>query len=465
MTCRWPTSLRSQLILIPTCILFAGLLGSVGTVLLDAQARIAAEIRSSMQLGEDLVATALRNVADATSPALALEQLNQDLPHVRHVQFDVAPSDAGLFRAAHLQIGPVAPRSPSWLVWLLAPAPEQQVFPVIVRGETVGEIRLRSNPADEIAEITDEVELLCGVPVALCLLIVGTLLWALRRSLGSVQLLEDGLNRLAKGDYRSIPLIPVRELRRVGQQLNFLVQSLRRLTADNSLLIDKLISVQERERKELAADLHDEFGPALFGIRAEAACILKLASADPQGRKIHTHARAVAELTDGVQKVNARILGRLRPLVLEQMGLPEALRQTVLSWQARCLDIAWSVQIPWHFEEPSEPLSLALYRIAQEAITNAVRHAGATTIEIRLERHESETEPAVIHLSVRDNGNGLPEQLRYGFGLLGMRERVRQLDGTLEITQAVPSGLVVRALIREQAQFTSQELVHADPAD
>jgi two-component system, NarL family, sensor histidine kinase UhpB len=161
------------------------------------------------------------------------------------------------------------------------------VFPVTVRGAVVGQIRLRSNSADEIAEIVGEVELFSSALVALCLLIVGSLLWSIRRSLRPVQVLADGFDHLERGDYRPIAAIPVREFRRMGQQFNCLVQSLRRVTEDNHRLIDKLLSVQEEERKQLATELHDEFGPALFGIRAEAACILKSLEFTPTRAQSH----------------------------------------------------------------------------------------------------------------------------------------------------------------------------------
>jgi len=467
-------SLRGQLVLIPTVILFAGLVMIVGTVLLEAHARIAAEVTSAMQLGRELVITALRNVAAASSPALAFEQLAQDLPRARHVQFELVPSDGTLFGGSHLRIGEDQPGSRPWLARLLALPPMEQVFPVTVRDDVVGEIRLRSNSADEIAEIVGEVKLFSGTLVGLCLLVVITLLWAVRRSLSRVQLLADSFDRLERGDYRQIAPIPVVELRRVGQQFNRLAQSLRRVTADNHLLIDKLLSVQEQERKQLAAELHDEFGPALFGIRAETACILKLISADTQqSAQVRTHARAIAELTDGIQKLNYRMLDRLRPLVLEQMGLSEALRQLIASWQARYPNIMWRLTIPRGFDEPTEAVSLTLYRVIQEAATNAVRHAQASAIEIRLDRQAGYgTERSLrangtqrIHLSVEDNGKGLPDNLCYGFGLLGMTERVRQLGGTLTITNARTTGVVVQAQVPEQKQAVIAESVDADSAD
>jgi len=460
-----PRSLRNQLVTIPTVIPFAGLVATVGTVLVDARARIAAEVRSAMELGRELVTTSLHNVADTSSPALAFEHLAQEQPRVRHVQFELVPADATLFRGSYLRSGENLSRSRPWLARLLALSPWGEVFPIVMKGEVAGHIRLRSNSADEIAEIVSEVELFSGALVALCLLIVGSLLWSVRRSLLPIQLLANGFDRLEQEDYRPIASIQIAEFHRIGQQFNHLAQSLCRVTEDNRRLIDKLLTVQEEERKQLAAELHDEFGPALFGIRAEASCILK--SPPSEGHRsigVQAHARAIAQLTDGIQKLNYRILDRLRPLLLEQMGLSEALRQLLALWQSLYPHIAWSLTIFQGSDEPAEAVGLTLYRIVQEAVTNAVRHAQASAIEIRLEwrvaQGSSHTQGRSIFLSVVDNGKGLPNSFRSGFGLLGMTERVRQLGGTLKIMNASSSGVIVQAQIPELA--TSTEPVHAN---
>lgn len=467
-------SIRSQLVLIPTVILLVGLLVTIGTVLLDAKGRIAAEVTSAMQLGHDLATTTLRNVANASSPALAFEQLAQDLPRVRHVQFRIIPVDSTLFEGSQVKIGETPSQPRPWLARLLAPSSVEQVFPVVVHGAVVGQVRLRSNSADEIAEIVGEVELFSAVLVALCLLIVAALLWSLRRLLHPVQHLAEGFNQLERGEYKPIQPIPVTELHRIGQQFNHLVDALHRVTADNHHLIDRLLSLQDEERKELAAELHDEFGPALFGIRAETACILKLVSDDKHsGTQIRAHGRAIAELTDSIQKLNYRMLDRLRPLVLEQMGLSHALRQLVATWQARYGHVAWSLEMPVGFQDPSEALSLVLYRAVQEAVTNTIRHARASAICIRLEGQATASQKEdpratgaqIIFLSITDNGQGLPPDVHYGFGLLGMMERVRQQGGIALISNAMPTGVVVQIRIPVEQRITCMEPLHADSAD
>jgi two-component system sensor histidine kinase UhpB len=156
------------------------------------------------------------------------------------------------------------------------------------------------------------------------------------------------------------------------------------------------------------------------------------------------------------------MLDRLRPLVLEQMGLRHAIGELVASWRVRYPQIKWSLDLRDDFREPSEELALALYRLVQESVTNAIRHARGSAIEICLDRWAPGEANQGIRLSVRDDGAGLPDGIRYGFGLLGMTERVRQLGGTLSIINAHPTGVIVEALI--PTEDVKGAPIHADPA-
>jgi two-component system, NarL family, sensor histidine kinase UhpB len=463
-------SLYGQLVLIPTIIMIAGFIAIAGVVLVQAHSRIVAETRSGMKLARDLAAIATRDAANSTDPAVALERLAHSLPQVRHVEFHLVLSDKTLLHGTDPKVGNPQPPAASWFARILSPPPEEQWFPVSVGGRPIGTLRLHSNPADEIAEIVGEIILFSIALALLCLLIVATLLWAVRRSLRSIGLIADGFDRLERGDYRPMPPIPNRELRRVGEQLNHLAQSLRRVTADNHFLIDKLLSVQEQERRQIAAELHDEFGPALFGIRAEATCILRSGPGGNGVTRIHGHARAIADLTEGIQRVNSRMLGRLRPLVLEQMGLHQAIRELVASWQERHPQIKWSFDVPEEFNNAAEEVGLVLYRVVLESVTNAIRHANASAIDIRLGEWMSDGQEAdlaasaanCIRLTVRDDGLGMSENLRYGLGLLGMTERVRRIGGILKIANAHPRGVIVEALIPTGLEVAEGACLNAD---
>ncbi len=326
---------------------------------------------------------------------------------------------------------------------LLAPRPQHDSFPIVVRGQTVGRVLMQSNPSDEINEIWSEVQLLAALLGGLWVLITAMIFWAVGLSLRPLRNLAEAFDSLEHGHFQPLPVIQVAELRRIGARFNSLGRTLERVTADNHLLIDRTMSVQEAERKEIARELHDEFGPALFGIRADAACITRWTKeGSARARDIEERSLSIAGLTDGIQKITYRMLDRLRPLVLEQMGLREALRQLVASWQERYPDTTWSLRLSPSLGECGELVGLTLYRAVQECLTNVVRHANANAVTITIE-----ADGEAIRMSAGDDGRGLPADFRFGYGLLGMAERIRQLRGRLIVRGGPEGGTLVEIVI------------------
>ena len=200
------------------------------------------------------------------------------------------------------------------------------------------------------------------------------------------------------------------------------LESERRDSARRALL------VQEGERQRIARELHDEVGQTLTGVMLQ---VEGLAGVIPDELQVQLdELRETAR--HGTEEVR-RIARRLRPEALEELGLQSALA---------ALAAAFGEQAQLRVErrlEPGLPLSeeqeLVVYRIAQEALTNAARHAGATEVRLHLERADE----GVI-LTVRDDGVGLPPgAFRSSHGIRGMRERAMLIGAQLTIT-AVPVG-------------------------
>jgi two-component system, NarL family, sensor histidine kinase UhpB len=432
-------SLKLRLVLIPAVILALGLAATIGDELAWAPQRVRAEVTSGMRLGRLLVAAALVNARSAGNADAALSRLAKELPEVRHVVFHIATNPEQLAVAEMPSLVPDRGEVPLWFARLFDLKPKIKIFPVIVGTTEVARIVMLSNPLDEIGEIWEELFRLGELLLAASVAIVALTLWTVRRALRPVQALQEGFDRLERGDYTArLAPIAVTELARIGEQFNSLAQSLGQVTDDNHRLIDTLIRLQEAERKEIAHELHDEFGPVLFGIRAEAASILSCCRRGEAAlARIAERALAIGQLVDGVQRINARILERLRPLALDQLGLAEALRELVAGWQERCPGIAFSVRAE-EVAVGGEATGLTLYRVVQECLTNAARHAEARRVEVCLERMVGAEH--TVRVLVRDDGRGLPPGLRFGFGLLGMSERVRALNGRLCIGNRPTGG-------------------------
>ena len=191
---------------------------------------------------------------------------------------------------------------------------------------------------------------------------------------------------------------------------------------------------QERERLRIARALHDEAGQTLTAVTLE---IERAASEGPESER-----RRMGELADQLQSTLdeiRRISRELRPEALDDLGLINALI-ALTTRAARQGDL----QVERHFAEdlPSLPseLELVIYRVAQEALTNVLRHAQASRCVIELRRTDG-----VVDLSVSDNGGGMPERVEGdAVGIEGMRERALLVGGSLTVESSAGSGTTVR---------------------
>jgi signal transduction histidine kinase len=220
----------------------------------------------------------------------------------------------------------------------------------------------------------------------------------------------------------------------------------------------RLLKVQDEERKRLARELHDSVGQIL------AALSMNLAVVQSQSHKLDAAgARAVLENAQLVQQASSEIRTLshlLHPPLLEIAGLASALRWYVDGFAERS-NIKVNLDIPDHFLRMPEDLELAIFRVVQECLTNIHRHSGSPTAAIKIQQQGSS-----LMVRVEDHGKGIPFQKqreligssRGGVGFGGMRERLRQLGGALEI-QSNGSGTVVIATLNSESSRSGSEPV------
>jgi PAS domain S-box-containing protein len=221
------------------------------------------------------------------------------------------------------------------------------------------------------------------------------------------------------------------------------------LRAANENLRDlsaRLLKVQDEERRRLARELHDSVGQIL------AALSMNISVVQEQSHKLDSlGARAVSENAQLVQQASSEIRTLshlLHPPLLDIAGLASSLRWYVDGFSERS-KINVDLDITSNFARLPDAVELAIFRIVQECLTNIHRHSGSTTAAIRIQQDNGR-----LRVEVQDNGSGIPEEKqrelvessRGGVGFGGMRERVRQLGGTLEI-QSNGNGTVVSATL------------------
>lgn len=260
------------------------------------------------------------------------------------------------------------------------------------------------------------------------------LFWVLR----PLKTLEEGLERLARG--ASCPVLPEFSLgqhRRMAVAIVSLAQALEDARAKERGLSRCLIELQESERFSLARELHDELGQSIAAIGVAAAYVERHAASAPPETLIECAAEIRRESGRLAVQMRER-LNQLRPQGLEGAGLRDALGRLIEGWGPRAPGLVVEAEIPDALPELTDKAGLALYRTVQEALTNAVKHSGASRVRIGLTRA-----PGWLVLTVADDGCGRSEEaLRDARGgLLGMRERAEEADGMWRLGASPLGGL------------------------
>ncbi len=215
------------------------------------------------------------------------------------------------------------------------------------------------------------------------------------------------------------------------------------LLGHNRDLSQRLILVQESERRALARELHDEFGQSCTAIRAEAGYILHAGSGDQAA--VSASAERIAGTAANLYELVRGMLVRLRPPALDSLGLESALQELCESWEEQT-GIACGF-FPYDVPSPvDDSASVALFRLIQEALTNVARHAHASQVRIEL---RAAPDRRRLSLSIQDDGSGMPdaEASRAGFGIIGMRERVTALNGDISFLRPSEGGLRIEVEI------------------
>ena len=212
-----------------------------------------------------------------------------------------------------------------------------------------------------------------------------------------------------------------------------MTDALREREARIAELSGHLLHAQEEERKRISRELHDETGQALMVIRL----YLGMLESNVGGRNARLKIRETLEVVDRAIEGIRRIIGRLSPLVLQELGLIAAVRKEAKDL-AKSAGVKARVTVSADFGRLPAALEMAIYRIVQEALHNVAKHSGATTVTIDLKR-----EGEVVKLAIEDDGVGILPKLkpaRQTFGMTGMRERMANVGGKLKVSSARGKG-------------------------
>lgn len=322
---------------------------------------------------------------------------------------------------------------PEWFVWLaqhLGLVPEPVAVPVRTRYVSDAYVTAIADPAVIVTRAWTRTGDLMRVAVGMA--IGGALLTGLLvvRLLAPFRTILRGIERLQLGDFATrLPRLRVAEFDRLSSAVNDTAVTLQEAQAMRTELTRRLFTVQESERRALARELHDEFGQCLTATRAMAAAISQ------SGESTAQDGARIAQISGQMMDSLRAELSRLRPPDLDDLGLRPALERLVADWRSRVPAVRFGLEFVGDIDAVPDELALSLYRIAQECVTNAIRHGAPKTVALRIEVADGITLTATDDGSPRHDGS-----IGDGFGLLGIRERVDALGGSFSLA-SVEGGM------------------------
>jgi len=436
-------SLQFKLNLIITLLLLGLLLTWAVSVVKNAREDVLAEVDSSTNLVIHLLDAEiahymtdfgwLNNSENGQTNLFRLDELT----NIRHLKVDFFDMNGRLRESNRsTRLVHTGEEPPAWFVRLLdisSVLNEPKRKNIILNGRFIGELVITPDPSFELREIWDDTSGLLAIVGLFGLSVLLFVYWTVRATFKPVKQIIHGLNQIERGEYQSrLPGFEQVELSEISDKFNSMASTLEQSIRNNHRLTQQIIHLQEEERKKLARDLHDEIGQYLTAVHVDASALVaakKLSVA-------RESAQAIAQITRQMMVTIQDILARLRPRVLDELGLSLALAELIHHWHDRNRGIMVVNAISNHLSQHDESVSVTVYRILQECLTNISKHAAATRVTIEVTESEQG-----LYLLVEDDGRGFDTSVQSrGYGLAGMQERVEGLMGSMNISSAPGQG-------------------------
>jgi two-component system sensor histidine kinase UhpB len=347
------------------------------------------------------------------------------------------------------QVEALGPPPPAWFAGLyttLLGTHQPVTRALSIRDKDAGSFVMVADPDAALRQSWGRVSVITAVATALAagIAILATLM--IGHALMPARTIIQGLRELQRGNNAwRLPRLRSTELDHIACAVNDLAEELTQTNAARAALTTRLMQVQEEERRALARDLHDEFGQCLTATVALATLIEF--SAAPDREEVAEDARKITALQKRMMATLRSTLVRLRSQNIEEVGLEASLRQLVSDYNLQTASrTAFRLNVIGQIAALPTQIAIDIYRIAQECLTNAVKHGSPTQVQLKVEY--SGRESPSISLIVEDDGGGDATSMdrEDGHGILGMRERITALGGLLSIGNAA-SGIRIAAVI------------------
>jgi two-component system, NarL family, sensor histidine kinase UhpB len=425
-----------------------GLFFMIAFILLDAKPRMDVENASTMLLTETLIRSSLSPLKESNDPKGGLVRLVRELRNLRHASVSLASEnqDDSVRRENELER--------TWLSeWKGLPVAPLRI-PVEVRGRLLDTIVITPRPDDEFSELLEAIFRIFQWGTIVSTVTLALTWFIVNRSLQPIHALRAAMHRMTSGEFDlRVPEVGPPEVKSICRNLNSLAAALQTAQLENQNLTANMIMIQDNERREIARELHDELGPYLFTMRTDAS-LLRRELDKPEIDRSRTQLLNAQMLShiDLLQQTNRRVLERLTPAGLAELGLSGALRAMVDMWQRSNAAVDIHITIEGDIDGLDETRKLTIYRVVQEGLTNAFRHSAASHIAASVTLLApldavAKIRRNAIRIEIRDDGRGRSITSADGFGIKAMRERVNAMSGSLEIQSPSNGGTALRVFM------------------
>ena len=415
-------SLKLRLILIVNLLLFVAIFIGFFSVVFTSKNAVRSEIESSLKLAEFSIKTGIQK-----NPDLYLFQDNllglKDLDLIRHLSIQLLDSDGNIIdenKNLNTEV-----HIPVWFqntLDIYSKDLEILDFPLMQYGDQIGAVKVIPNPIYEYEEIWQQFKNGLIIVMLFFVFVNLSIFFLFEKIISPINLLIQGFRNLEQGKYKNNKEnFGISELDILRVKLNQLTVKLKKNDERIHELNQKLISIQEQEKKEISRDLHDEIGQSLAAIQVQAAAI-------KTSRKANAQADLIISTTKDLMYQTRNLIKRLSLSIIDDLGIEDALIDLIKNWSRRtpCKNINVNVDLPDSKIFKSQ-LNETVYRLTQEALTNMSKHSRPKEVVISVQRNEN-----VIHLSFMNNGILKRTKKTGGIGILGMQERVKNLSGSFK---------------------------------
>lgn len=440
MTLRYQLNIR--ILFSSLCILLLG--GSIA--IWQARNAVEKEIDSSINLALQLITFGFSQVSQATLTETDWFAQLDTLKETRHLSIQLKKPSGQIINFNHDKIeADAGQKPPQWFVNLVgARYPEAEHRITSPSGERITLV-IMANPLDEITEVWQES---LAFFISICFLTLFTFLAVhvvFNKAIKAIAVIVDALKAIETGQYQQkLPEFSTLEFDSIAKAINHMTGELDKTQQENRALTLHSLEIQEEERQRLSQELHDELGQSLTAIKVMA---VTAAHKKSDTKKITT---AIIGICDHLIMVVRSMMHQLHPLILTELGLKATLEDMVNHWSERHPELTLTLHCDDAIDELEHKISIQMFRVIQECLTNIIRHADARHVDITLS--VSPDNQKMLHLQVSDDGIGCDmNTFSTGFGLRGMQERIKTLGGALTFHSQRHQGMVITARVPTQS--------------